>query len=330
MNYDLAYLQAMYGRDIDEVSRHAKPLNLEKLTGKWRPIAEEAIRFVVDSYNVDSIPLSIRQVHYHLVHEPLGYVNDLKHANRLTTLILRARLANLIQWHMISEEESTVYSNEPAGADPEQAIKEALESAKYATGKNPWKAMGKYVVVFSEKRELGPQLEAITSKYYLRFICTRGYGMWSRFYREAERIKNAIDEGLECYALFVTDHDPSGLDLNRFAVSILKNYWKLPVNEIRVMLNMDQIKSLDVLAAPVKIKDPRAKWYTKVFGTTSWEVDALGKEGMQRILEDKILSLIDADIWDSVMEENEENIRKTEELARKILGKRFSRRDNAL
>jgi len=319
--YSLEELQKIYGRAEDDVSRNARPLILEKLNEKWRKIMERAINFVRESYAKDYVPLTIRQVHYHLIHEPVDYANDVKHVRKLTELILRARVAGLIDWDAISEEESTVYENAPSGASPEAAIQVALRTAKYMVGKNPWDEMRKYVVVITEKRELGPQLHAITDQYYVRLVCTRGYGMWSRLYREAQLIKDALGKGYECYVFFVTDHDPSGLDLNRFGAAILRKFWKLKIIDVRAMLTIDQIKEFDLPPAPTKVTDPRAKWYIKRFGRESWEVDALGKERMQEILRRAIEELIDKDVWDKVMEENRKNMERTEELAKELLEK---------
>ena len=321
LEYSLETLQKLYGRDITEISKSAKPLVLEKLRGKWRDIAIEAIKFIKESYAKDHLPLTIRQVHYHLVHKPDLYSNDMKHAKKLTKIILKARIAGLVDWEMISEEESRIYDYKPSGASPEEAIKKALETAAYTVGKDPWKEMGKYVVIISEKRELGPQLEAIASKYYVRLVCTRGYGMWSRMYWESLKIKEAMKEGREVYVLFVTDHDPSGLDINRFGAAILKNWWKLDVKEVRAMLTMEQIKKYNLPHAPAKVKDPRAKWYIREFGHEAWEVDALGKELMREELSKAIEKLIDRKVWDNVLKENLENMEKTRELAEKYLKK---------
>lgn len=319
--YSLESLQKLFGRELTDVSKSAKPLVIERLKGKWKRVAEEAIKFVRESYAKDRLPLTIRQVHYHLVHMPEIYSNDMKHARKLTKIVLKARIAGLVGWEMISEEESRIYDYKPSGASPEEAIKRALESAAYTVGKDPWREMGKYVVIISEKRELGPQLEAIAAKYYVRLVCTRGYGMWSRMYWESRYIKQALEEGREVHVLFVTDHDPSGLDINRFGAAILKNWWKLDVKEVRAMLTMDQIKKYKLPPAPAKVKDPRAKWYIREFGHEAWEVDALGKELMREELSQAIEKLINRKVWDRVMKENEENMKKTAELAQKYLAK---------
>ena len=319
MKYTLEELQELYGRQEDDVSKNAQPLVVDKLAGKWKPIMEDAIRFVNESFRKDPTPLSVRQTHYHLVHAGLGYDNDLKHSKKLTKYMLQARIANLIQWRMISEEESTVRHVVPAGMDPEEAIRNAIENAENSAGKDPWDEMGKYLLIVTEKRELGPQLEAITDEYYARLVCTRGYGMWSRYYKESRYLKGALDEGKECTVLFITDADPSGLDMNRFGASLIRKFWGLDVRDVRCMLTEDQIQHFNLPPAPAKVTDPRAKWYINRFGDDVWEVDALGKERMQEMLRETIESYIDHDVWDPVMEENRENILKTRELADKYL-----------
>ena len=320
--YSLEELQEMYGRGADDVSKNARPLRLEKLNEKWRKIIERAVNFIRESYSKDHVPLTIRQVHYHLIHEPVDYQNDAKHVRRLTKFILRARVAGLIDWDAISEEESTVYYSAPSGANPEEAIRQALKRAKYSVGKNPWDEMKRYVVIITEKRELGPQLNVVVDEYYVKLICMRGYGMWSRLYREAMYIKEMLNRDYECYTLFVTDHDPSGLDLNRFGAAILRKFWRLRVTDVRVMLTIDQVREMNLPPAPTKVTDPRAKWYIRRFGRESWEVDALGKEGMQEMLRRAIRELIDEDIWNKVMEENRRNMEEAEKLARDLMERR--------
>ena len=321
--YTLEELQEWYGRKTEDVSTSTKPLILERLKEKPRSIAEEAIGFINNSYAEQPTPLSIRQVHYFLVHQlPDVYSNTIKDYNKLITLILKARIGGLIPWHMISETESLVSQMVPAGMDPEEAIKKALKEAEEQAGINPWDVMNKKVVVFTEKRELQPQLEYITNNYYVRLISLRGYGAWSRLYREAleyqEFTKNR-NNNYEMFAFFVTDHDPSGLDINRLYASILKNFWKIDYKDHRVMLKHNQVEAENLPPAPTKVKDPRAKWYIKKFNTDCWEVDALGREKMQKTLEEEIRKIIDQKIWDSVMKENMENIEKTRKLAEDMI-----------
>jgi len=315
-SYTLEELQRLYGRPADWVSHSAKPLKR-----RLKPWQEHAINFVLESYKKQPTPLSVRQIHYHLVSQTdLGYQNTLKDYNKLINFILRARISGLIPWYYISEEETRVSYIPPGGVkDPKEALKEAIKNAQYSIGIDPWEEMNRYVVVFTEKRELLSQLDYVTNRYYVRLVCFRGYGAWTRIYYESQRIKEMIDEGRDIYLLVVTDHDPSGLDIHRFYGSLLRFFWKLPVEVQRVMLTIQQVQEYELPPWAVKVKDPRAKWYIQKFGHDVWEVDALGRERMQEILEEHIKSLIDWNIWNKVMEENRKKQEEVMKMAEKML-----------
>lgn len=320
MKYTLEELQRFYGKPVDWVSGNAKPYrdrDIERFN-EWQ---RAALEFVKESWRKQPTPLTIRQIHYHLVSRPeLGYENNIKFYNKLVTHILRARITGLIPWDSISEQVSEVSHYEPVGvSDPEEALRRALETAEYQVGENPWHVLKRYLVVFTEKRELLPQLEYVTRKYYVRLVCFQGYGAWTRIYYEHHRMKHELHQGRDVYVLVVTDHDPSGLDINRLYGSIVKYYWKLPVEVHRVMLKIDQVQRYNLPPWAVKVKDPRAKWYIQNFGEDVWEVDALGRERMQAILEEEILKFIDMDVWQEVEKRNEERRKKVREMASKML-----------
>lgn len=67
-------------------------------------------------------------------------------------------------------------------------------------------------------------------------------------------------------------------------------------------LTREQIRQFNPPPNPAKITDPRAAWYLKEHGSTSWEVDALPPDVMTSIVTDNILAHMDSDIYDSVIE----------------------------
>lgn len=81
-------------------------------------------------------------------------------------------------------------------------------------------------------------------------------------------------------------------------------------------LTMDQIQQYRPPSNPAKITDPRAKWYVEQHGGTSWEVDALRPDVMERIVEDGILSSIDLDKYNAVVEEEKTEREKMKEFAK--------------
>ena len=62
---------------------------------------------------------------------------------------------------------------------------------------------------------------------------------------------------------------------------------------------MQQIKTYSPPPNPAKIKDPRAGWYIKNFGETSWEVDALTPQVLYTTIEDNLKKLIDMEKFES-------------------------------
>jgi len=322
LEYSFEFLQSLFGREASYISRNAEPLNLEKLTPKWRGIIEEAIRFIHESAVTQPTPLTPRQVHYHLVHQDIGYRNTETDNDILEDYLVRARIGGLIPWDSLVELESLITEAAPSGMrDPEEAIKQALTLAEYSVGVNPWEKMGKYLIVITEKRELYPQLDWICDKYYVRLVCPRGEAPWARLYKESLWVEEKVDNGFEVITLFVTDHDPTGLEINRFVWSALKNWFRLGFTGKRLMLTIQQAKTFILPPIPTKVTDKRSPAYVKIFGDEAWEVDALGRERMQQLLEEEIKKHIDWKTWQDVEKANNEareRIRqKVEELLQK-------------
>lgn len=88
--------------------------------------------------------------------------------------------------------------------------------------------------------------------------------------------------------------------------------------EVRpIGLTMEQIEQFNPPKNPAKITDPRAKWYIKKFGQSSWEVDALNPETLHKLVRENVEGLIDRDLFD-------EELRKEERDKEKLRGFAFS------
>ena len=313
--YTLSDLQRLYGREESDVSSNMS-IKRFKIRKSWQ---EEAIRFINEAYPQIGA-LTLRQIHYQLVGLP-DYENTIKYYNKLVVFLLKARLAGLVKWHMISETETEWFYPIIEGVrDVDEAVELALKSIP-PMGVNPWDEIGRHVYVFTEKRGLFEQLYKICKNYYVPLVCFKGYGaVWTRLYYLAPKMKEAVEKGCKIHILVMSDHDPSGLDINRFYLSVLKNYYGFDIREQRVALTAKQIIDLNLPPNPAKVKDPRFKWYNKAFGDKSWEIDALVKgkvKRMQEMLENAILDVIgdDKKTWFDVVSEN----KKLEEEAKKRL-----------
>ncbi len=321
--YTLSWLQRLYGRKQKDVTRTVPKRGL-KIKHEWQ---QKAIEFVRNAFKELGQPVTVRQVHYYLVGLNVeGYKNDLKHYNKLVKFLLRARIVGEIDWKMITETESLSYMPIIQGvADVEEALKVAMENIP-PVGKDPWEEIGKHIYVFTEKRELFGQINSVCEKYLVPLISFKGYGaVWTRVSQLAPRIKEQLDRGHEVWALVISDHDPSGLDINRFYMALLKVFHHFDINEVRVALTARQIVEYNLPPNPAKEKDPRFKWYQKEFGSESWEVDALVTKDikeMQRLLEESILRILgnDYEKWKQVIEENRRLMEEVKQRLKEKLG----------
>ena len=116
--------------------------------------------------------------------------------------------------------------------------------------------------------------------------------------------------------LYLGDHDPSGLDMIRDVRERLAEFGT-DVEIIPVAITKEQIERYQPPPNPAKIKDPRAGWYIREYGRTSWEVDALNPDVLHELLEGAIHSLLDADVYREVLEREE----KEKEELRKLISK---------
>jgi len=109
---------------------------------------------------------------------------------------------------------------------------------------------------------------------------------------------------------FVSDHDPSGLDLQRAWEEALANFGAI-ATFVRVGLTIDQARngrdeagrpleelSIGVKAGDGKRKgDSRALAYMEQYGPRCWEVDILPAETIEQAIDADIERWINWDLW---------------------------------
>ncbi len=87
------------------------------------------------------------------------------------------------------------------------------------------------------------------------------------------------------------------------------------VNLTRIALNMPQIVKQKPPPNPAKESDARFKDYKRKFGSSSWELDALKPDYLQKLVEKEIKKHIDQDAWDERRDEIESVRKRLREVA---------------
>ena len=140
-----------------------------------------------------------------------------------------------------------------------------------------------------------------------------------------ERFKDAHNRGQSIVVLYLGDYDPSGMDMIRDIRDRIKEFYEwyhlsqewepgdddygwygnMDFTVTPIALTREQIKKYNPPPNPAKRTDPRSKWFIDEHGTSSWEVDALKPEILNKILKDAIVELIDLDKFQEKLNQEE-------------------------
>ena len=259
--------------------------------------------------------VTIRRIHYALVtmalRDELGgleYANTFLQYNRLMKHLTSYRNWGWIDWDAIIDTDRE--RKEPVIGE---STREAAEDGvRYWFKLDRWAKQERRVELWTEKQGSAEMLEGLRVKYRLPFQANKGNAS-TTFMQSAAR---SLEAGT--LLIYVGDHDPSGMDMDRNIKERLKLYKaERGIEFKRVALTMAQIEKFDLPPDYTKPNDSKGKAYKKKFGDKCWEVEALPVAIVLRDVEKAITAEIDQAEWDAVVAEERE--RRDEALAK--LGK---------
>lgn len=258
--------------------------------GKTKQLLKH-VNDIVNEYAKKGLDLTVRQVHYQLVSRNITKNTDANY-KALTNLVKRARLAGMIDWDAIvdrNRESNIPYYN--------YSVQDALRSSLDCYSRDKMQFQKVYIEVMIEKMAIYEIVEQITRKYTIRLTGDKGFCSNTVLYKVAERLKEAMKQGKYAYVLYIGDHDPSGLTMDKSINDTLSLMGAKGFEFRRVALTPEQVKEYNLPPNKIKDGDRNSDSYREKHGSTSWECDALPPEILQEVLEDEILSIIDYDTY---------------------------------
>jgi len=275
----------------------------------WKEIMDRACELIKE-YNEESIRPTVRQIHYRLASEQVGgYQNNKRCYKSLSEKLVKARMKGLIDWGGLADHVRYMLWTRLV-----PTVGELIEQATSSFGEDPWDAMGKRVVVWLEKDALAELIYHVVAGYYVPLAVSRGYSSWTFIYDNLDILKSV----LEVKVFYLGDHDPSGLDIERFTKEAMR-YFGINLELRRVALTYEQIQRYNLLPNPTKRADPRSKEYIIKYGDVCWELDALEPKTLQQIVRSAVESEIEPSIWNKIMDKNRRAREKLKEELRKRL-----------
>jgi len=268
-------------------SLHLNKKNMAKLV---------IVNDIIKEYADQGYRLTLRQLYYQLVSRAI-VPNKTSEYAKLSTLLVKGRMAGYIDWRAIEDRLRIPYLPYWVEDVPD-AINDTIRSYRL----DRQKGQSVYIELWVEKDALSGVLRPLTTLYHVNLMVNRGYTSCSALYDAYRRIENAPQE--KAVILYLGDHDPSGLDMIRDIGERLGEFGAYP--EIKhIGLTTAQVKKYNPPPNPAKITDPRAGNYIYKHGKTSWEVDALTPQMLNKLVKTNIEKLIDMDLFRSQLQQEQ-------------------------
>ena len=262
---------------------------------KANRIMLERINTILEEYRNDGYVLTLRQLYYQLVSKDIIPNNDREYA-KLSNILKKGRMAGIVDWSAI-EDRVRVPKLPYWVRDVQHAIQDTIEQYRI----NRMQGQQRNIEIWVEKDALSNVLFRVTSKYHIRLMVNRGYSSISAMYDAHRRLRSGD------VILYFGDHDPSGKDMVRDIRERMKEFGR-EIDVRPVALTMEQIRRFNPPPNPAKITDPRAKWYIREYGRTSWELDALPPRELIRLAEEAVEELIDLDQYNRCLDREQRDI----------------------
>jgi hypothetical protein len=285
-----------------------------KISPAKHPLANAVIA-ILDRLE-DYRPLSVRFIHYELLNDPplrhvskprSTYSNTKQSYKDLTDLLARMRLEEVIPFAWIADETRPVGILSCYGDAGVFLQKEAdwLLKGYY---RDLLQSQPNHIEIMYEKLTGRSFIQPTAANYCVPLTIGRGFCSLPPRVGMAKRYKASGKDKLILLAM--SDLDPDGDEITHSFARSMRDDFGIDVECIKAALTMEQVRErgLPPNELEAKPKSSSYKRYVARYGTTDvYELEALGLESQQKLLEEAILSVLDIDAYnyevDKEMEE---------------------------
>lgn len=290
------------------------------------------INNIIEDYQSQGYKLTLRQLYYQLVSRDI-IPNKVEEYTKLSTLLNKGRMSGFVDWDAIVDRTRNIKT-----PYYEYSVQDAVQRTINSYKLDRHDVQDNYIELWLEKDALSEIIYRATQPYGISLMVNRGYSSVSAMYQSYQRLAQEINNDKNVVIFYLGDHDPSGLDMirdirDRLSEMLLYGNelqgdfvnleqaqdWlndKLQVKPIA--LTSKQVRDYNPPPNPAKLTDPRATKYVEEFGYTSWEVDALNPKTLDTLVKNSILDYIDLDKHQEVLDKEEEDKEKLEDLITKL------------
>jgi hypothetical protein len=257
---------------------------------------------IIDEWQARGYTLTLRQLYYQFVARG-ELANTERNYQRLGSIVNDGRLAGLLDWDAIEDRTRSFTNTNYVSSDPVATVRAIADHFSM----DRWKDQPSHIEAWVEKEALVGVIENVCQRWGVGYFACRGYASVSSMYEAARRLGNKLAEGKDVLIVHLGDHDPSGLDMTRdlrdrlelFVTTDWVDYsaWDERFELRRAALNMDQVEEYGPPPNPAKLTDSRSGEYVRLWGESSWELDALDPDVLSGLIEAAVRERVDFDAW---------------------------------
>jgi len=180
--------------------------------------------------------------------------------------------------------------------------REARAALRECYDEDRWLGQPYFPIFIVEKDTMEPVCQPMAQRWQMPFASSRGYSSLKLQHDVAEILNHRYARtGQWTIVYFISDLDPSGLDLQRAWEEALANFGVRVSEFVRIGLTREQVDDLDSArlreGIAVKPSDSRAKRYIEQYGERCWETDILPAAVIEQALDDHVRSWLDGKLW---------------------------------
>lgn len=275
---------------------------------------------IVQNYLQQNLRLTLRQLFYQLVSQNV-IKNEERAYKNLNNLMRDARLAGMIDWDAIEDRLRI-----PVIPSEFNDLRELIDAALNSYRLPRWKDQPFYIELWTEKDALAGVLKPLADQFHVPLMVNRGYISTSALYEASKRFFERGDEK-DKVLLYLGDFDPSGEDMVRDISDRLATFDQDQVSVQKIAIIPEQVRKYSLPPNPTKKTDPRSKAFIEKYGASSWEVDAINPEELQRIVKKAIVDHLDQPAMNKIIEQEKQDKTKLARAVKRMMKKRGGDQD---
>lgn len=254
----------------------------------------DAVREGLYAIVAEQHPATVRAVFYQAVSRGLVAKTEGEYKSTVGRLLVQMRREGIIPFSWIAD--NTRWMRKPRTyTSMEEMLKITAQTYRRAL----WANQEDYVEIWLEKEALAGTIVDVTEGFDVPLLVTRGYPSTSYLSVAAEVI---AEVNKPTFVYYLGDRDPSGVDIPRVVERGLREFAPEVDITFKVLAVLpEQIEELALPTRPTKKTDSRSR----SFHGESVEVDAIPAPILRAMVRDAIVSHIDADEWNRLVDVEE-------------------------